>query len=1178
MSSPQWVMEQNLILQAGAGTGKTYALVTLALHILSGATARRTPVPPSRLVALTFTEKAGAEMLDRLHQRLAPLTVDSSLAKEPELAASLRYLNLPEPSTEQWRRIRRDIPLASIGTFHGFCAAQLRRLSSQIGLDPGFEMLEEEDSRVLFEEAALEHLLRALSRDDANARLLVDAYGLTNERGGGTVELIRAVLLRLSEDGRSPESLDDGRFEEATALADFERSRLRLEQAVAGLSGLAEKDRIKLAVPLEAIRTTAPLLNQGNAPKIAAELVAIKKTFVKPRLDAGLPVERLMEAVEDVKVFHAGLPVAPLGRAFVALAAQVEAAYRKAKTERGALDFSDLQRLFRDHLQQDRDLRKLVKSRFDSLLVDEFQDTSRLQLDLVSMLAEARSEQADIATSTDIAGTLKFEPGLLCIVGDRKQSIYEFRGADVAVFAQAEAALRDPTRSSPPARVEYLTQSRRSRPALVTFANELFSQSMSAAEHPFELKFGTEDALSPVFEEPPTGPLTELIHADGKAVEEYIPDEAKKIAARIDQLVHAASERRMVRSGLGADMVWRPIEGRDIAILFRRMTNLEDYRNALTARRIAHVVVGGSGFYATREVLDAWALLRAIDDPDDVLATIALLRSPWCSLSDESITRLSLTTGDQPRLAGVRLSTLLAHPPTLTDAGEQGRLDAVLRFARPMRRDFDRVGAAGALTLALRDLDYLAAIAELPEADSMGANLEKFVGALVAVERRVPSPHGAVRVLTDRIRHPPREPEAASAEESDPRSVRLMTIHMAKGLEFPVVFLADCGSQDSAETAAVSYDRDLGLGLGLRDENDDALPGPHLRQIRDRQKARTAAESLRMLYVGVTRARDYLVLSGAIRTNSWLDQAKRLGEFHVRAVEVDPNAPMLGSVDAVHVATDRVLDPVPTLPLERVVTTVTRLRDFAECPERYRLRHELSIAEPRFPNQTVSVDKLDASALGSAAHRLLELADFKLLDDKALDALLLAEGIDASRPEVVAMRTSVSQFLRSPLAVAWRKLTPEQRLRERPFRLTFDLGEGRELHIKGQIDVLASTPENLSVLDYKLGTAEAHDVAHHRFQLATYSLAARNLVAPSAPVRAGIVPLRTPKAPIAWLPFDAAELDTHADALREAGGRLLVSLSTNRWPKLAPQRCQQLECGFQWRCHGPPTTTSEPRD
>jgi ATP-dependent exoDNAse (exonuclease V) beta subunit len=1164
-------MEQNLILQAGAGTGKTHALVTLALHILSGATARGAPVPPSRLVALTFTDKAGAEMQGRLQQRLAPLAAGGDIETlEPDLAASFRRLGTAFPSPEQWRRIRRDVPLASITTFHGFCAAQLRRLSSSAGLDPAFEMLEEEESRVLFEEAALEHILRALARDDRDARLLVEAYGLTNEWGGGTVELIRSVLLQIAEDGRPAESLDDGRFEEARAAAEFEASRQRFHEAITGLAGLADKVRIKLATPIAAFQEVARTLEVSNAKRVIEKVRAIKKTFIKPRLDSGAPIERLMKAADDLEIAHAGIATAPIGRAFVAMAAQVEHAYRRAKDQRGALDFSDLQRRFRDLLQTDKETRKLVKSRFDALLVDEFQDTSRLQLDLVSMLAESRNEQAELAGATDVAGSIRFESGLLCIVGDRKQSIYEFRGADVAVFAQAESLLRDPAHCSPPALVEFLTNSRRSRPALVNFANDLFREAMSAGDAPFELKFTPEDALTPVFEEEITEPLVEIVRAEGKRSDEYIPDEARKIAARIDQLVHATENPRRVRSGLGDDMVWRPVEGRDIAILFRRMTRLEDYREALTARGIAHVVVGGSGFYATREVLDAWSLLRAVDDPEDVLASVALLRSPWCSLRDETITRLSLTTTETgQRFSGVRLSTLLAHPPELADEGERRRLQALLNFARAATRDFDRLGAARTLSLGFRELDYLAAVSTLPEADTIGANLEKLLSVLGSIEKRVPSPHGAVRVLTERIRTPPREPEAPSAEESDPRSVRLMTIHQAKGLEFPVVFLADCGSSDAGETSAVAYDRDLGLGLGIRDENDEATPGPHLNAIRERQKARTAAESLRMLYVGVTRARDYLVLSGILRNNSWLDQAAKLGPTHVRVVDVDPKAPRLGTVEAIHVVADGSLAPVASVPLARVITTVTRLQDFAECPERYRLRHELSIAEPRFPNQSVSVDKLDSMALGSGAHRLLELADFKALDEKALDSLLATEGVNTSRPEVAAMRTSVATFLRSPLAVAWRRLPPERRWRELPFRLTFDLGEGKQLQVKGQIDVLALTPEHTSVLDYKLGTAEGHDSEHHRFQLATYGLAARQFMeGANLPLQAGIVPLKTPKAPVSWVPLPNADLDAHAQLLKESGGHLLQALSTNQWSKLPAERCRELECGFLRRCHG----------
>src|SRR6185312_16207178 len=182
------------------------------------------------------------------------------------------------------------------------------------------------------------------------------------------------------------------------------------------------------------------------------------------------------EALEEMRTAAIGLKTAPLGRAFITLATAVERRYAEAKRERAVLDFSDLQRLLRDLLKKDAGARHLVKSRFDALFIDEMQDTSRIQLDLIALLAEARAGEADLRTVENVPTAVRFEPGLLCIVGDRKQSIYEFRGADVAVFSQASEVLR---KGEPPARVELLRRSYRSRPALVELSNTLFRTALA---------------------------------------------------------------------------------------------------------------------------------------------------------------------------------------------------------------------------------------------------------------------------------------------------------------------------------------------------------------------------------------------------------------------------------------------------------------------------------------------------------------------------------------------------------------------------------------------------------------------------------------------------------------------------------------------------------------------------
>ena len=350
MTPARWTMDRNLVLQAGAGTGKTHALVTLALHILSGATARRTPVPAGRLVALTFTEKAGAEMRSRLLERLAPLAEGKTPLEcgEIDLAKSFADLKVKPPTPTEWRRIRRDVPLASIGTFHSFCGGQLRRLAGA-GVDPGFEVLAEEDATALFHDASQEHVLAALADGDAQIRQLVDQYEATGENG--VIGLVRSVLASISEEGRSPGSLDDGRFSDAAATEYFARALRELRASVEGLNDLNPKFRAKHAGSLSAISAAAASLNPSNAEEVLANLAALRKTFTRPSKEAGAPVIVFDEAREEMESAVVGIQAAPLGRGFVALAIAVERRYSEAKRQRSAIDFADMQRLLRDRLR-----------------------------------------------------------------------------------------------------------------------------------------------------------------------------------------------------------------------------------------------------------------------------------------------------------------------------------------------------------------------------------------------------------------------------------------------------------------------------------------------------------------------------------------------------------------------------------------------------------------------------------------------------------------------------------------------------------------------------------------------------------------------------------------------------------------------------------------------------------
>ncbi len=1167
---PFHTLERNLILRAGAGTGKTHTLVTLALHLLAGANARRTPVAPSKLVALTFTEKAGAELRERLQQRIGALAEGAPLAEvEPQLADTFRLLGAAAPSGEAWHRLRRDLSLASVGTFHSFCASQLRRLAPAAGIDPGFVVLEEQEARALFDEALDGHVHDALAANDANVSALVDELGLFGD--SSLFNLARAVLERLAEDGRDAATLLDDRFDAGRSLAELARAAHAFSEAVSGLSALPAKTLAKMGTALADLAELAVSLTAENAESRLERAYAIRKGFRRPSGDAGRPVAVLDQAIDELQSALAAVRAVPLGRAFIELVANVEARYRDAKSAREALDFSDLQRKLRDLLRDNAAARREVKERIEALLIDEFQDTSRLQLELVALLAESRQTEAPLP-SGGFVSAVRWEPGLLCAVGDRKQSIYEFRGADVAVFSGLETALSGPNAAAP-ARIEHLSRSYRSRPRLVQFVNELFRRAMPTASEPFEVAFGSGDALEAAEADPEpvaTEPLVELIESVGESAAARLEDEATKVAARIDRLLRGSDEDVRVRRGA---TLARP-EGRDIALLFRRLTNLDVYRRALDARGLAHVVVGGGGFYESLEVLDGWSLLEALNDPGNPVASLALLRSPFCSLSDPTLARLALVDGGS-RLAPVTLARLLRVVPEIPDE-ERCRLEALLSLVRQLRPEIDRLGLARAYQRALDELDYLAVCAVLDDRESIAANTSKLRDLLEALDESSTTARGALAELSARIEDGRREPGAAVAEEADPRSIRLMSIHQAKGLEFPVVFVVDCGSREPVDNARVAYDRDEGLALNVRLANGKLAGMPELARVREKRKARTQAESLRLFYVAATRARDYLVFSGAPAPGSWFDQVAQLGP-QWRRVAVVLSAPIEAPPPAVCEAPEPAPSPAARpLPIVTITGTVTRLQDFAQCPERYRLRHEIGLfehppAEPALDDEDSVDAPMEVFARGSLAHRLLELADFP--DDSGsalasrLDAILRAEGHDPKTPEIKNIRDDAEAFLGTPFARALAALPASRRLRELPFLLSLDLGAGRTLHVKGQVDLVAISAEAVRIVDYKHSHARPDAAETYRFQLASYAVAVRELLDHTPlPIEVGLAFLRDRGREPRLDSLTGSALDGHGEKMREIGRALVEAYANNRWPRRDRNACDEIGCGYRSRC------------
>ncbi len=809
----------DLCVEAGAGTGKTRVLTERVTRLVLD-----DGVPLARILAITFTEKAAQEMKARLARALL----------------------------ERGRRTaREEVEAAAVSTVHAFCARILREHCVEAGLDPGFAVLDETEGAAL-EREALDALVAELHREtpetlDALAALpggspedaLLELYRAARESTDATGAFVRRV---------------PGGIDVAAALGHV-RAALGRAAAVRDDGTAAGSARIDAALALgEALAPT-----DAEPDALAAAAHALRGGF---DLRAGSALQKdalrgVRETTDLLLGALADVALLPLRATLATTLERLEALHDAAKGHGARLDFADLERRAVALLETSADVRDAVRARFAEVLVDEFQDTNPVQARLLELVRR---------------------PGALFVVGDPKQSIYGFRGADVDVFlARLDAAGG--------AGLVRLTESYRARPELTGVVNALFAAGVSQPDPTREVRgVPYEPLVAPRTFAPRAQPAVECASFVAESSAEGRRAEARFVADRIVALVAGPEPLRVAAPTEDDPLATRPATWGDVAVLLRATTHVKLLERALTARDVPYLVVKGRGFYEAREVVDVANLLACVDDPNDDVRFAAVLRSPCCGASDDALYALAAARGDG------RLHTALArlvageHVPVSVDADDARRLRAFaalhaeLRAGRavlPLAELVDRALAATSLDLA---------VLARPNGRQRAANLRKVREMALAADR---AGGVSLREFGARLRElrqrEVRETEAPVAGAAL-GAVRLLTVHTAKGLEFPIVFVPDLGREAAAEGGAlVVHVRD---GVGLR----GALPASHPLAdvtpashafVRERNTARAAAEEQRLLYVALTRAEEHLVVTASLtesreRPRPWWDRVAGL--------------------------------------------------------------------------------------------------------------------------------------------------------------------------------------------------------------------------------------------------------------------------------------------------------------
>jgi ATP-dependent helicase/nuclease subunit A len=811
-------------------------------------------VDPGNILAITFTRKAAAEMRGRI---LATLRTAAERGEIP---------------SARWRELRDRTGDINISTIDAFCLSLLREFPLEADLDPGFSMADDMEVPRLIEESLDRSLrtCRAVAREDETVALVFAQLSERRLRSGLTALLHRRIVAPAVLDrflARGPRELTiasaaahgaaalmtvfremPGGFDRFLETGPPEPVFLWLARQIQTIDRSVDQ-RVDAGVPIDPAAVHAAFaaareyfLTQDGRPR-TTRLVVPSKKFVS---------SSAWQTHRDLVVGHAGSLLRAwqgfrrelnvlVSRGVRRMFAISEAQYRRTLDSHAVLDFHDVLLKAVQLLRQMEEFaqsRYRLEARYHHVLVDEFQDTSRAQWELVELLI------ASWGAGAGLAHTGPLQPSVF-IVGDKKQSIYGFRDADVSVLQEASRHLELLRPDGDVRRA--ISRSFRSVPALLAFANDVCQTLDTAPSRPDAFRYEETDRF-------PVDGATDADEPLG-----LIPGDTPEGCAELvgDEIARLVSEETPVRDRDTG--VRRPVRPGDIAILFRTRETHREFEQALERRGIPAYVYKGLGFFDADEIKDVLALLRYLADPTSDLRAAAVLRSGFGRISDEALRRLAPGIANALRKADVNVGLYHEDPARAgVNVGPYDEDRIALDLARRSLQRWcslvDRMPPAELLDLILDESAYAMELRG-PRLSYARENLKKIRAIIRRIQNRGYATMARIADHLDRLAVGD-EPNAV-IDAFD--AVSLMTIHAAKGLEFPVVFIVNAARgtgnrRDVIRIAGSADDEDISVAVGdYRSEADEDA------------SARDREETKRLFYVALTRARDRVYLSTALK-------------------------------------------------------------------------------------------------------------------------------------------------------------------------------------------------------------------------------------------------------------------------------------------------------------------------
>ena len=956
----------NVIVRAGAGTGKTRVLVARYMEILNKSLAR---VP--EIVAITFTRKAAKEMRDRIRLQF------------PDTLVGAGSLN--------------ELESAPISTIHSFCQRILRENATVIGIDPDFRVLEEIEE-VIFREAGIQNaVMNSIHCGRAGMIRLIGEFGLDTlieqfrylyahrsrmgewmgqpsvrmEDRPKVLSLAEWIKLRIEAElndpavARSVETLRERRARDPVDRIEIAREEaLRIIHELRG--GFSEAEARSLLEEMEKIQLTGGVSSawgENDFKAVKDTIKQIRSAFKEVKKETRPMADEKEKTIEDL-----------LG-ILVLEYSHVESALAKRKSEENLLDYDDLLILTRNALQEHPEIRKRLQRKYRYYLVDEFQDTDSRQWEILRFLA---------------AGGDGASGDRLFLVGDYGQSIYRFRGAEAGVFEKAGEKIRKKGGRDFPLTINF-----RSTPSILRFVNHLQGKMywdrspLAPVQKPISLRGNRPEETCGL-------PVEVLIVRGerGTEKEDLRKSEAEAVVAKIGEIVREESR-----------------DHGDIAMLFRSMSFVWIYELALRNAGIPYTLLKGGRYFGLQEVRDIMNALKAIDDEGDEVALAGLLRSPLFAVSDNTIHWLC--TGS--RLPdGLRVWRGKGGIPP-----EEGEvLEEAIDFLREARVRKDSSDIYGLIAWIVERRNFQEVLKETFAGERRVLNINKLLQLSLAFESKGLFTLGDFIRYADRVAVRELHEGEAPVEPDEAGVVKVMTIHGAKGLEFPVVFLPDLSWYRRSESPLLASHPIHGFALRGRGGAGEGEVPWRYHAISFVNAEEESMESQRLFYVAMTRARDKLVLStswsestsGQSLELSWFRWIKDLlsneapgghgeppvsndpdrirdlckvtivsaAEREMRKKTVSggqlPRGVDDGSGPGISAGISVRIGPVEPARHSKE-RSVTQILDYLECTRLFYLRHELKVPEIE-PILSGRPNRTGGPATGDIAHRVLELWDF----------------------------------------------------------------------------------------------------------------------------------------------------------------------------------------------------------